>query len=308
MKKMKRLILVLLCLMLVMPSVAVGETAVENYLADLYEQMCNLLGAGFFAETQRFADETLTSVIFSMDDDGNESWLTKNVLWVEDLQGIREHSEEVFIRDSIMRLSVLEQMKEINKYGLQGKATFVGRSNGSGIVDFVKDGKRLQGYAFYFLTEDGRIENDTLCLVFDIASLSEKPMFYTDTEDYDEMMFYIKESTVIYKFLTLMREGDTYDEKVEEWLAFNSYDFDASQYQNAEQESEQGAEQHKVKIRESGDVNVRKSSSADSEKVGTAQAGVTYEWLDTAANGWYHIRLKDGKTGYVSPKMATLIP
>lgn len=62
-----------------------------------------------------------------------------------------------------------------------------------------------------------------------------------------------------------------------------------------------------VKIRDDGGVNVRKESNSDSAKVGTAKAGATYPLLSVADNGWYEIQLSDGTTGYVSPKMSSLV-
>ena len=63
----------------------------------------------------------------------------------------------------------------------------------------------------------------------------------------------------------------------------------------------------RVKIRNEGAVNVRQSSSAESEKVGTAQAGKIYQCLSVAENGWFEIRLENGARGFVSPRMATPI-
>lgn len=62
-----------------------------------------------------------------------------------------------------------------------------------------------------------------------------------------------------------------------------------------------------VKITHNSSVNVRKQASSDSEKVGTAKSGGVYQHLDTAANGWYKIRLENGKEGWVSGKMAVLV-
>ena len=62
----------------------------------------------------------------------------------------------------------------------------------------------------------------------------------------------------------------------------------------------------KVKITHTGAVNVRKSSNVDSEKVGTAKSGGIYTYLDTSSNGWYRIRLENGKEGWISGKMAVV--
>ncbi len=61
-----------------------------------------------------------------------------------------------------------------------------------------------------------------------------------------------------------------------------------------------------VKIIHKGSVNVRKQSTADSEKVGAAEAGAFYEYIETSQNGWYKIRLENGVVGWVSGKMAEL--
>ena len=62
----------------------------------------------------------------------------------------------------------------------------------------------------------------------------------------------------------------------------------------------------KVKITHTGSVNVRKNSNVDSERVGTAKSGGIYTYLDTSSNGWYRIRMENGKEGWVSGKMAVV--
>ena len=59
-----------------------------------------------------------------------------------------------------------------------------------------------------------------------------------------------------------------------------------------------------VTIRRQGNVNVRKEPTHDSDRVGVAIAGRRYPLLDTAENGWYHIRLGSGVEGYISSKLA----
>jgi uncharacterized protein YgiM (DUF1202 family) len=51
-------------------------------------------------------------------------------------------------------------------------------------------------------------------------------------------------------------------------------------------------------------INVRSEPNAKSARVSTATPGQTYPLLATMDNGWYQIQLKDGTTGYVSPKTA----
>ena len=58
-----------------------------------------------------------------------------------------------------------------------------------------------------------------------------------------------------------------------------------------------------VTIRSSGSVNVRAEPNKDAKKVGIAQAGGNYPLVSSAENGWLEIRLEDGETGYISPKM-----
>ena len=53
-----------------------------------------------------------------------------------------------------------------------------------------------------------------------------------------------------------------------------------------------------------GTINVRMKPDAKSSRVGHVKNGETYELLETASNGWFKIRLKDGKEGYVSGNMA----
>ena len=63
-----------------------------------------------------------------------------------------------------------------------------------------------------------------------------------------------------------------------------------------------------VTIRRNGDVNVRRQPAYNSDRVGLAKAGRTYALLETAENGWYKIRLTDGREGYVSPKLVQGAP
>ncbi len=63
-----------------------------------------------------------------------------------------------------------------------------------------------------------------------------------------------------------------------------------------------------VTIRRDGDVNVRLKPAYSSDRVGLAKAGRTYALLETAENGWYKIRLTDGREGYVSPKLVQGAP
>lgn len=63
-----------------------------------------------------------------------------------------------------------------------------------------------------------------------------------------------------------------------------------------------------VTIRRSGDVNVRLQPTYSSDRIGLAKAGRTYALLETAENGWYKIRLTDGKEGYISPKLVQGTP
>ena len=58
-----------------------------------------------------------------------------------------------------------------------------------------------------------------------------------------------------------------------------------------------------VRIREGKAVNVREKPSASGKALGWAMGGERYPLLSTAENGWLEIRLPDGKTGFVSPKM-----
>lgn len=52
-------------------------------------------------------------------------------------------------------------------------------------------------------------------------------------------------------------------------------------------------------------VNIRLLPNASSEKVGTANNGDTFE-LVANESGWYHIKLSDGSTGYISAKYAQI--
>lgn len=60
-----------------------------------------------------------------------------------------------------------------------------------------------------------------------------------------------------------------------------------------------------VKIREGGSVNVRRTSNPSSELVGLVSGGAVVECLSVAKNGWYEIRLENGKIAFVSGKLAS---
>ena len=62
-----------------------------------------------------------------------------------------------------------------------------------------------------------------------------------------------------------------------------------------------------VRITSSGEANLRASDSADSERVTTAAPGATFLYLSTTENGWYQLLLDDGRTAYVSGKLAKLV-
>ena len=64
---------------------------------------------------------------------------------------------------------------------------------------------------------------------------------------------------------------------------------------------------HHIRITGSGTINVRSKPDPKSSRVGHVKSGETYELLETASNGWFKIRLKDGKKGYVSGNMAEKI-
>ena len=62
-----------------------------------------------------------------------------------------------------------------------------------------------------------------------------------------------------------------------------------------------------IRITSQTSVNVRAYPDQKSRKVGMATSGQVYELLDIADNGWYKIRLDDGKEGYISGKMAEVV-
>ena len=64
---------------------------------------------------------------------------------------------------------------------------------------------------------------------------------------------------------------------------------------------------HHVRVTGEGSINVRAQADAKASRVGHAKHGETYEFLETAPNGWYKIRLEDGKEGFISGKMAVIV-
>ncbi len=64
---------------------------------------------------------------------------------------------------------------------------------------------------------------------------------------------------------------------------------------------------HHIKITANGTSNVREKPDPKSTRVGHVKKDEVYELIKTASNGWFKIRLKDGKQGYVSGNMAEKI-
>ena len=65
--------------------------------------------------------------------------------------------------------------------------------------------------------------------------------------------------------------------------------------------------QKKIRINNNSDANVREKPTQDSSKVGRAYANEIYILLESSSNGWYKIRLSDGKEGWISGKLAEII-
>ncbi|MDR0896389.1 MAG: tetratricopeptide repeat protein [Oscillospiraceae bacterium] len=63
----------------------------------------------------------------------------------------------------------------------------------------------------------------------------------------------------------------------------------------------------RVRITTKGRINVRAEGNADAKRIGMADPGDTFPYVETAASGWYGIRMPDGQTGYVSPKLAEIV-
>jgi len=62
----------------------------------------------------------------------------------------------------------------------------------------------------------------------------------------------------------------------------------------------------RFKVRAIDNPNVRKHPSIYAEGIGHATSSVVYEILDISENGWYQIRLDNGKIGWISPAMGEL--
>ena len=61
-----------------------------------------------------------------------------------------------------------------------------------------------------------------------------------------------------------------------------------------------------IRIRNGKNINVRRTPDTSAVRIGMAVAGKQYQLLGIADNGWYEIELEDGKTGYVSNKLASI--
>ena len=60
------------------------------------------------------------------------------------------------------------------------------------------------------------------------------------------------------------------------------------------------------RIRDKNNPNVHKKPNFSSRVIGYAKASTEYEVLDVSDNGWYQIRLENGKTGWIHPNAGTL--
>ncbi|MBQ9010834.1 MAG: leucine-rich repeat protein [Clostridia bacterium] len=66
----------------------------------------------------------------------------------------------------------------------------------------------------------------------------------------------------------------------------------------------------RVKITNKSTVNIREKPDASSRRVGRAEPGEVYRWLETVEKGgsqWYKIGMADGTEGYVSAKMTEIM-
>ena len=65
-----------------------------------------------------------------------------------------------------------------------------------------------------------------------------------------------------------------------------------------------------VRIISSDPANIREKADLGSRRVGRAEHGTIYPWLETVTAGnitWYKIELEDGTEGYIASKMAELL-
>lgn len=62
----------------------------------------------------------------------------------------------------------------------------------------------------------------------------------------------------------------------------------------------------RIRIRDKNNPNVHKKPKFSSRVIGFAKASTEYEVLDVSENGWYQIRLENGKTGWIHPNAGTL--
>lgn len=59
-------------------------------------------------------------------------------------------------------------------------------------------------------------------------------------------------------------------------------------------------------VHNTGNVNIRSEPNSNSTKVGTGIANKTYTILDEE-QGWYQIQMEDGKTGWISGKLGSVL-
>ena len=90
----------------------------------------------------------------------------------------------------------------------------------------------------------------------------------------------------------------------------------AEKAESADVSSEQKPEEGSVPVKEMKGrvivssevtVNVRAKPDASSEKIGWLKANTVVDCTGIAENGWYRIVLRDGKVGFVSPRVSRLV-
>ena len=109
-------------------------------------------------------------------------------------------------------------------------------------------------------------------------------------------LFFLSEASN--RFCELTYVGPVYDD-----MLLNPRD--PAKEREAEEQA-RAALRGKVLILGSGTVNVRASAGQKGKKVGAVKTGDYLELVSVADNGWLEIRMEDGKTGFISPKMGEI--
>lgn len=324
--------ILLLCLALLLPAsnaLALTQKEIDERRSGeailLQDQVLLRLGVGMYASETAVQDEDghFAGYLYLGFEQYGSAWLPADIITMDihpmtDQAALLDYESlckaayahlSDWAQDGYLTFPEVEDATD----GLQPGLRF-GQEEDMIAVKSASNGYFYQGVPVYFVYGgDGGVIDHTVALFMHIWS-DKKPVVGYDDKYFYAYTLLLRDPYQVSSFLPYFRDG-AYEpgNALADWLAFNGADM--SVVMSAEDAQEEAADDgqteaaaiRRVKIRNEGAVNVRQSSSAESEKVGTAQAGKIYQCLSVAENGWFEIRLENGARGFVSPRMATPI-